>query len=127
MSSPIGRHILLDMYRVNNDNLLLINQSNDTKEIWDRFMETWFEEANITCIQKQWHDFEGKSGAFTALYLLAESHLSIHTWPEHRYVAVDIFTCGKCDIELLSTKLVEYFEPEYKNINMFERGVINVY
>ena len=123
MNSPVGKHILLDLYQVNRENLALINQSADTKEIWDRFMETWFEQANITCVQKQWHDFEGNPGAFTALYLLAESHLSIHTWPEHRYVAIDIFTCGKCDIELLSSKLIEYFDPGDKNINFFERGV----
>jgi S-adenosylmethionine decarboxylase proenzyme len=122
MNSPIGKHIILDLYNVNVENLHLINQSDDTKDIWDKFMETWFEQANITCVQRQWHDFEGSPGAFTALYLLSESHLSIHTWPEKRYVAIDIFTCGKCDVELLSDKLTEYFEPEYKNVHRFERG-----
>ena len=34
-------------------------------------------------------------GGFTAIIALAESHISIHTWPEYRYAAVDIFSCGK--------------------------------
>lgn len=32
----------------------------------------------------------------TALLLLSESHLAVHTWPEHGYVAADLFTCGDC-------------------------------
>lgn len=45
----------------------------------------------------------------TAVALIAESHLSIHTWPEHHYAAVDIFTCGGLDprpgFELLGQRL----------------------
>lgn len=40
------------------------------------------------------HAFPSVAGAFTALFLLSESHLSVHTWPEHCFVAVDAFTCG---------------------------------
>ena len=36
-----------------------------------------------------------EDGAFTVLFLLKESHVSIHTWPEHFFAAVDVFTCGK--------------------------------
>ena len=44
----------------------------------------------------------------TAIALLAESHISIHTWPESRYSAVDIFTCGKqMSPELASEYLIE--------------------
>ena len=48
--------------------------------------------AGSTVLNHQWHQFEPHG--VTCLVLLAESHLSIHTWPEKGSAAVDIFTCG---------------------------------
>ena len=45
-----------------------------------------------TLLKLSSHRFDPQGG--TALALLAESHLSLHTWPEHGYAAVDAFTCG---------------------------------
>ena len=53
-------------------------------EVTDRF--------GLTLLNVQSRQFEPQG--VTALGFLAESHLSIHTWPEHNYAAVDIFTCG---------------------------------
>ena len=49
--------------------------------------------ANATVLNLISNKFEPQG--VTAIALLAESHLSIHTWPEEHYSAVDIFTCGK--------------------------------
>lgn len=49
--------------------------------------------AGSTVLNYQWHQF--KPHGVTCLVLLAESHLSIHTWPEKGSAAVDIFTCGE--------------------------------
>jgi S-adenosylmethionine decarboxylase len=38
--------------------------------------------------------FEFREGGVSGFVLLAESHISIHTWPEHHYAAIDIYTCG---------------------------------
>ena len=48
--------------------------------------------AGATVIDARFHKFapQGVSG----VVLIAESHLSVHTWPEHAYAAVDLFTCG---------------------------------
>lgn len=51
------------------------------------------ERFNLTLLNVQSRQFEPQG--VTALGFLAESHLSIHTWPEHQYAAVDIFTCGE--------------------------------
>jgi S-adenosylmethionine decarboxylase len=48
--------------------------------------------AGATVIADQ--TFEFKNGGVSGFVLLAESHISIHTWPEHRYAAIDIYTCG---------------------------------
>jgi S-adenosylmethionine decarboxylase proenzyme len=48
--------------------------------------------AGATLLGRQFHEFAG--GGVSGMIVIAESHLSIHTWPEHGYAAVDIFTCG---------------------------------
>jgi S-adenosylmethionine decarboxylase len=55
-------------------------------------MEAAAREAGATVVEKAFHQFNphGVSG----VVIVAESHLFIHTWPEHGYAAVDIFTCG---------------------------------
>ncbi len=48
--------------------------------------------SKMTILGSTVHDFGG--GAFTGVWLLAESHFSIHTFPERNYVSVDCYTCG---------------------------------
>tara|TARA_B100000242_G_scaffold183224_1_gene131571 strand:+ start:110 stop:544 length:435 start_codon:yes stop_codon:yes gene_type:complete len=59
----------------------------------------------------------------TAIALLAESHISIHTWPESNYSAVDIFTCGQnMSPELASNYLIEALEAEEHSLRVIERN-----
>ena len=59
----------------------------------------------------------------TAIALLAESHISIHTWPELRYAAVDIFTCGQNMMpELASQYLIETLKAEEHCLRIIERN-----
>tara|TARA_A100001388_G_scaffold261868_1_gene231050 strand:+ start:256 stop:690 length:435 start_codon:yes stop_codon:yes gene_type:complete len=59
----------------------------------------------------------------TAIALLAESHISIHTWPESKYSAVDIFTCGKNMMpELASQYLIESLLAEEHSLRVIERN-----
>lgn len=61
----------------------------------------------------------------TALGLLAESHISIHTWPEHGYAAADIFTCGKtAEPEKACQYLVDVFEARRHSMRKLARGVV---
>ena len=81
-----SKHFLLELYRCNyeklNDESFLRCTLNKAAKI-----------ANATVLNLISNKFEPQG--VTAIALLAESHLSIHTWPEEQYSAVDIFTCGK--------------------------------
>ena len=122
----IGKHIILDLHEVNSNTLQSITSENF--DIFNHFIEYILSTSNITLLAKNVHFFdlivENKkiNGAFTALYLLGESHLSIHTWPERNYIAIDIFTCGECDVHSVAERISVYFEPKEKRINVLSRG-----
>jgi S-adenosylmethionine decarboxylase len=59
----------------------------------------------------------------TVVYLLSESHASLHTYPEHGCCFVDLFTCGdKCSAEKFDQALRAYLNPKTVNAKMFVRG-----
>lgn len=81
-------------------------------------------EAKATIIDVSFHEFNpfGISG----VVVIAESHLTIHTWPEYDYAAVDIFTCG--DIikpEVATAYLIEKFECKNPSIVEMKRGILS--
>ena len=81
-----GKHLLLELYGCNSDKL------ND--ELFLRCkVDNAAKLARATVLNLVSNKFE--PFGVTAIALLAESHLSIHTWPESQYAAIDIFTCGK--------------------------------
>ncbi len=84
--NQLGRHILVEFYNC------------DAKALSDhKFVEKVMNEAavksNATIVNSCFHTFNpwGVSGAV----IIQESHLTIHTWPEYGYAAVDLFTCGE--------------------------------
>ncbi len=81
----LGKHVLLELYDCD------LSILNDIQEI-EKSMIAAAEEAGASVVGQVFHQFSphGVSG----VVVIAESHLSIHTWPEHRYAAVDLYTCG---------------------------------
>ena len=77
--------------------------------------------AGATVLSIHGHKFYPQGA--TAIVLLAESHLSIHTWPEYGYAAVDVYTCGPA---LAPEKAVEYLaerlEAEKQAVMVITRG-----
>lgn len=60
---------------------------------------------------------------FTAVAILSESHLAVHSWPENGYVAVDVLTCGDAvEPQPAVEALAAFFEPEETEIRRIERG-----
>ena len=81
--------------------------------------------AGATILGNSFHVFSPYDGV-SGVIIIAESHLSIHTWPEYRYAAVDIFACGN---SLHPERAVEFMVKELKagnhSIIELERGIIN--
>ena len=85
MAKTLGLHILADLYGVEADK---IDRVEDIREL----LEGAVKYANLTKISSHYYQFQ-PHGA-TGVILLAESHISIHTWPEHGIATVDVYTCG---------------------------------
>ena len=63
------------------------------------------------------------NGAITLVLILAESHLSIHTWPEENLIAVDLFSCGAIDGPRVISELVRRLRLEDVSARQMARGV----
>lgn len=115
----LGRHIIAELHGCDQD--LLTNL--------DRAVEVLREAVRIsgaTYLGEFYKVFE-PWGGFTAIIALAESHISIHTWPEHRYAALDIFTCGEtADPWRAYEYVVEAYRPEKINVIEVKRGLVRV-
>ncbi|MGL1863210.1 MAG: adenosylmethionine decarboxylase [Pseudodesulfovibrio sp.] len=81
-----------------------------------------------TCRMAKLNLLEAVDHAFTpqgvtALGLLSESHISIHTWPEEGYAAIDIFTCGeKNALDIALDNLVSTLKPDHHTCKIIKRG-----
>ena len=62
------------------------------------------------------------NGAVTLVLILAESHLSIHTWPEEDLIAIDLFSCGAIDGEAVIDGLVRSLRLEAVSVRQLSRG-----
>ena len=78
--------------------------------------------AGATLVDLRCHQFD--RGGVTAVALLSESHLSVHTWPEHGYAAADIFTCGdRTDPQAACRRLAASLAAGEHHMRTLPRGV----
>ena len=77
--------------------------------------------CGATVLDTRLHPFD-ENGGVTGVVLLAESHLTIHTWPEHAYAAVDVFLCGDCDPTQSLPVLQDAFAPDTLEHQTLQRG-----
>ncbi len=111
---PHGRHILLDVWGVSAERL------NDLEGMQQAMLGAAVA-AGATVVDSTFHRFpvQGLSG----VVVLAESHISVHTFPEHGYAAFDVFTCGsRVDPEMACRHLVQAVQAEDRYVRRFLRG-----
>ncbi len=78
-------------------------------------------EAGAQVIGAKFHRF-GDKGGVTGVVLLAESHISIHTWPELDYAAIDIFMCGAADAHIAADHLEKTLAPDMVKLTAVARS-----
>ena len=76
-----------------------------------------------TILHGHFHHFS-PNGGVSGVLVLAESHVSIHSWPERDYAALDIFVCGDCDPYKAIAALKRGFLPERVQLAEHKRGLI---
>lgn len=79
--------------------------------------------AGATILHSHFHHFE-PNGGVSGVVVLAESHISIHTWPERHFAAVDIFMCGSCDPYDSLPVLTQAFRPSSVTVGEQRRGIV---
>lgn len=109
-----GLHIILDLYGVNRE---LIQFVDTVKEILEKLVD----EAKLNKVQSFYNQFEphGVSGVI----VLAESHVSVHTWPEDNFVALDIFVCSDFGKAFdFVDRAIKVFKPKTTKKSILFRG-----
>lgn len=111
----IGTHYIVEMFDCPNHLL------NDQAFV-DGAMREAIIASDAELIEGISHQFSPQG--VTALGLLSESHISIHTWPEHGYVAADIFTCGtRADPHKACICLIVAFQAGRHVLKKLTRGI----
>jgi S-adenosylmethionine decarboxylase len=77
--------------------------------------------AGATILHSHFHHFS-PNGGVSGVVVLAESHISIHTWPERDFAAIDLFMCGACDPYLSLPVLERAFRPDRMGVDEQRRG-----
>lgn len=113
ISDTVGKHCILELYGCSSAKL------NDEVFLRDA-ITTAAQLAGATLLNLITHHFEPQG--VTGLALLAESHISIHTWPESGYAAVDVFTCGDHTMpERACQVLAEKLDAGHHKLKSFRR------
>ncbi len=113
MESPLGKHWIIELYGC--DCTTLCQPGTMERCLNDAALA-----MGATVVQSNFHHFAplGVSG----VVIIQESHLTIHTWPEYSYAAVDIFTCGNMDTEAGVQLLFEHLKANKKEVRLIGRG-----
>jgi S-adenosylmethionine decarboxylase len=109
-----GIHLLIDFWEADN-----LNSVSFCRKALARAVEA----CDATLLSIELHKFSphGVSG----VAVISESHISIHTWPEHNYAALDIFVCGDKDPYLALKSLKYSFQPKRVNLIEAKRGIFS--
>jgi S-adenosylmethionine decarboxylase len=114
MDDHLGRHLLADLYDCTNlTDVVLV----------ERALRDAAAAGGATVLHVQVHGF-GEGQGVTGVALLAESHITIHTWPETGFAAVDLFLCGRRhDVSAALESLQKAFAPSKVRQSVHFRGI----
>ncbi|MFH1759996.1 MAG: adenosylmethionine decarboxylase [bacterium] len=108
-----GTHLIIDLWK--GENFSSVSQ---IKEILEKAVTA----CGANLLQINLHEFSS-SGGVSGVAIISESHISIHTWPEYEYAALDIFVCGDVDPYDAIPVIKEGFHPERVQVAELKRGI----
>ncbi len=107
-----GTHLLIDCW-----NASRLDDTDYMKEILQHCVSVSF----ATLLHLHCHQFS-KSGGLSGVAVLAESHISVHTWPERKFAAFDVFMCGTAQPMNVIDVLQDAFQPQELKVKKILRG-----
>jgi len=109
-----GTHLLIDLWKA---------RGLDDLEVIERALREAVAACGATLLNLYLHHFS-PNGGISGVAVLAESHISIHTWPEREFAAIDIFMCGACDPYKAVPVLRRMLGTESIQLNEQRRGLM---
>lgn len=120
MEYGFGQHLILDGYGANREKLM------DLDFIYN-FLNKYPEDIQMTKIMPpyvfKYHAPNPEDWGISGFVIIAESHISIHTFPEKQYLSVDIFSCKPFDVDKAIYDISEMFEIQKSEIRLLDRGL----
>ncbi len=111
--SYAGDHLLIDFWGAKNL---------DKLDVMEKAFREAIVAAGATLLHIHLHHFS-PTGGISGVAVLAESHISVHSWPEKNYAAFDIFMCGNAEPRLAIPILQQAFSPQETKVTELKRGV----
>jgi S-adenosylmethionine decarboxylase len=112
--APSGTHVLADLSGIAAEKL------SDCAAL-EALLRNAAEAAHARVLFSHFHAF-GEGQGVTGVVLLAESHITIHTWPERGFAAADIFMCGSAQPELALALIKKALQPQAAHVHTARRG-----
>jgi S-adenosylmethionine decarboxylase len=106
-----GTHLIVDLFGAKN-----IDNEETIREAIGVIIHT----TRATLLHQFFHRFQPQG--ITGMACLAESHISVHTWPESGFAAFDIYMCGRARPERAIPVLETFFQPEQVRVQSIQRG-----
>ena len=114
----LGRHLVCEIHGASPEALR-------DKEFLREMLLRAAEASGSVVVGDYFYKFENNSGV-TGVVVVAESHLSIHTWPEYGYAAVDVFTCGDHTDPWKALEVIRReLRPERVEVTEMTRGILD--
>lgn len=110
-SCPDGIHFLIEFFGCDKKQL-------DSVNFWKKTLKDGCKKSNIPVLKEYFYKFN--PNGVTGFFLLASSHISVHTWPEYNYVACDVFSCSP---QKETKKLVDFLKKEVSNSSVSVRKI----
>lgn len=112
--SSLGTHYIWDIHEVD---ALGISHESDVKVLLHNLCGL----TPLQIVGESYKQFEPVG--VTAILLLSESHLSIHTWPEHNFIAIDLFSCRPIDHQAITAFIKKEYDGAVVDFRVLQRGV----